>query len=318
MVKLVAVVIALAACQGGGSDKPQTPGSGTAPPPEGPEAGFGVVDDAGSEVQVTEDAPPPPDDPEPPDPGKVIAELRAIPAWEAVIDRAQLLARRGQHGIVYGTIGAPVTVLGPPADPPTAPPWRPIDAAMVPTPYVWLVDDTEGNGTLGIRVELGKHTANAGDRVALGGAWHLDDARRWYWKVDSLTPVPAAPPSDLQDPPAPFPSHDVRDGKLPQGARMITVARDNDAVYFQIVGPPPVGDGDGWLVANELGDTPHARLRLPGERSAYGGQDMRAADERWHLKKMQTYWVRIGKIRKPRKDGEPLNMTARTAPIRLN
>lgn len=313
MVKLAVFALALAACQGGGSKPSQ--GSGTAPPVEASEAGFGTPDDALEPIAITEDAPAPPDEPEPPDPGKVIAELGAIPAWEAVIDRADLLARRGQRGVVYGTIGPPVMVLGPPADPPKAPPWRPIDAAMLPSPYTWLVDDTEGNGTLGIRVELGKHTANAGDRVALGGAWHLDDARRWYWKVDSLTPVPPAPPSDLKDPPAPFPSHDIREGSLPQGARMIVNARDHDAVYFQIVGPPPVRDGDGWLVAKELGDKPFARLRLPGERSSYGGQDMRASDERWHLKKMQTYWVRIGKIRKHAKEDEPVSMTARTAPV---
>ena len=308
-------ILLLVACQGGGSSDKPTQGSGSAP--VGAEAGFGNLEDAGSLV-VIEDAAPKIEEPEPPDPGKLIAELGAIPAWQAVIDRTQLLARRGQHGIAYGTIGPGVEKLGPPTDPPKAWPWKPIDAMMLPTGYTWLVDDTEGNGTLGIRVDLGKHTAAAGDRVALGGAWHLDDERKWIWKVDSLTKLPPAAPSDIKDPPAPFPSHDIYEGRLAQGAKMITFAKDHDAVYFQIVGPPPVRDGDGWLVANELGDTPFARLTLPGERASYGGQDMRAADERWVLKKAQTYWVRIGKIRKHAKPDDPVSMHARTAPVRVN
>jgi len=36
---------------------------------------------------------------DPPDPGKQIAELGAIPAWQAVVDRTLYLARRGQKGV---------------------------------------------------------------------------------------------------------------------------------------------------------------------------------------------------------------------------
>ena len=307
----LAIVVACA-CQGGGDgDRPQQ-GSGSAP--VAPEASIDPLDDAG--VVVVEDAPRVEPDPEPPDPGKLIAELGAVPAWQAVIDRSQFLARRGQHGVVYGRIGPPIMMLGPTPEPVGSA--KPVDAGLVPSPYVWLVDDTEGNGTLGIRVLLGNEKAAEGDRVALGGAWLLDDARRWYWKVDAVTPLPAAAPSDLKDPPAPVPSHEVQTGSLPAGARTITLAKDNDLVYFQIVGPPPVREGDGWLVANQLGDVPFARLALPGERASYGGQDMRALDERWSLKRAQTYWVRIGKIRKHAKPGEPVSMTARTAPVRIN
>jgi len=234
---------------------------------------------------------------EPPDPGKLIADLGAIPAWQAVIDRAQLLARRGQRGTVYGRVGGAVASAGA-------------------SSYVWLVDDTEGNGTLGIAVALGAGKAKPGDRVALGGAWELDDNRRWYWKVDTVQALPPAPASALKDAPTPEPSHLVRDGNLTAGSRTITVARDNDAVYFQLVGPPPANEGDGWLVADELGDTPFALLTMPGERQAYGGQDMRAADERWHLKKAQTYWVRIGRIRK--RTDKPALIKALTAPVRVN
>jgi len=330
MVRLALVVgIALAACQGGGSE-PARGGSGTASGTEvsrDSAVGFGTGDlpDAGS--LATLDGGAKLDEPEPADPGKLIAELGAVPAWQAVVDRARYLARRGLRGVVYGRIGPAVGAPPVAPTPPDAGVARPADAgvadagapdAAVPTtPYVWLVDDTDGNGTLGIRVLLGKHAAAPGDRVAIGGAWFLDDDRRWYWKADALQPLPPAAPSDVKDPPPAVPSHAIADGTLPAGARTITVARDHDAVYFQIVGPPPVRDGEGWLVANELGDTPFAYLILPGERPSYGGQDMRAADERWQLKRAQTYWVRIGKIRKYGPD-KPAVIHARTAPVRVN
>ncbi|MBA3395081.1 MAG: hypothetical protein H0T89_20710 [Deltaproteobacteria bacterium] len=319
---LVVGVVAFVGCQG--SDPEPTvnptvdPGSaGSAVIARDATPGFGnqELDDAGALPPVDAGSVKP-EEPEPPDAGKLIAELGAIAAWQTVIDRAQLLARRGQHGIAYGTLGPPIMMLGPVPEPTDAG-VKALDAGLIASPYVWLVDDTEGNGTLGIRVALGKYTANEGQRVALGGAWHLDDDRRWFWKVDSLQALPPGPPSDLKDPPAAVPGHEIVRGNLPSGARTITVSRDNDAVYFQIVGPAPARDGDGWLVANELGDTPFALMTLPGERPTYGGQDMRAADERWLLKKGQTYWVRIGKIRK-RAPEQPVVVHARTAPVRVN
>ena len=105
-------------------------------------------------------------------------------------------------------------------------------------------------------------------------------------------------------------------GNLIPGSHLITFAKDGDAVYFQLVGPPPANDGDGWLVANELGDPPFAFLTLPGERPSYGAQDMRASDERWQLKRGQTYNVRIGVVHK--REGKPALIRARTAPIRVN
>jgi hypothetical protein len=46
---------------------------------------------------------------------------------------------------------------------------------------------------------------------------------------------------------------------------------------------------------------------------------MRAPDERWQLKRGQTYWVRIGKIRKrgTPADPKPALINARTAPVRV-
>ena len=305
-----AALVAFGACQGQGRSGAGSSGSGSAPVPSDTAVAADGPDDAEVALPVL-DAPNKPEEPEPPDPGKVIAELGAISAWQAVIDRAQYLGRRGQRGVVFGRVGPAIMEPGP-AVPDAGPP------PMVATAYHWLVDDTEGNGALGIRVKLdGK--AKEGERVAIGGAWELDEQKRWYWRVDAVDPVPPPPPSDLKDPPAATPSHAITSGDLAAGARTISVARDNDAAYFQIVGPPPVTEGDGWLVADELGDTPVALLALPGERPSYGGQDMRAPDERWQLKRGQTYWVRIGKVRKrgTATDPKPALINARTAPVRV-
>lgn len=314
--RALALVAALGvvACQGHGGDGA---GSGSGGPPPAPirdSAPVVSLEDAAVTPPISDDARAKPDEPEPPDPGKLIAELNAVSAWQAVVDRAQLLARRNQHGVVYGRIGAAITKPG--AVPAPTDAGVKVDAGVVATPYVWLVDDTDGNGTLGIRVALGAQAAKEGDRVALGGAWELDADRTWFWKVDAVQPLPPPSPSDLKDPPAAAPSHTIGNGELPSGARTISLARDGDAVYFQIVGPAPANEGDGWPVADELGNPTFALLNLPGERASYGGQDMRAADERWTLKRGQTYWVRIGKVRKRGID-KPALINARTAPVRV-
>jgi hypothetical protein len=301
LVAIVAIfVIGVGACQGKGREADPGSASGSEPPPPAPDA---VAIDAAP--LPPEDASKKPDEPEPPDPGKVIADLGAISAWQSVIDRAQLLFRRGQKGVVYGRVGAAILIND-----------KTTDAGLVATPYVWLVDDTEGNGTLGIRVKIDAGTAKEGDRVALVGAWDLDADRRWFWHVDEVKPVPPATPSELKDPPAATPTHVIANGELPGGARTISVAKDGDAVYFQIVGPAPTTEGDGWQVADELGNPTFALMNLPGERASYGGQDMRQPDERWSLKRGQTYWVRIGKLRKRGID-KPTLVNARTAPVRV-
>src|SRR5215207_1766767 len=126
-----ALVIALVACQGSGnSEKPRTKPADAA-----------VLIDAAE--LVVEDARRVEPEPEPPDPGKLIAELGAIPAWQTVIDRAQLLARRGQHGVAFGRVGPAIMQLG--AAPEPVGSAKPIDAGLEASPYVWLVDDTDGN-----------------------------------------------------------------------------------------------------------------------------------------------------------------------------
>lgn len=314
--RFLAALLVVAACQGQGTSGSGAGSASGSSPSEPPiDSGFGKLPEDAAPSEPPQDARAKVEEPEPPDPGKRIAELGAIPAWQAVIDRAQYLGRRKQRGVVYGRVGPAIMVPAPP-QPDAGSAGSAAAAAPVASPYVWLVDDTEGNGTLGIRVLLDGR-AKEGDRVALGGAWELDDKRTWFWRVDKVEPLPPGPTTDLKDPPAPVPSHTIVNGDLPQGARTITVARDNDAVYFQIVGPSPITEGDGWPVANELGDVTFALLSLPGERPSYGGQDMRAPDERWQLKKGQTYWVRIGKIRKRGPD-QPVVINARTAPVRVN
>ncbi|MGE0550693.1 MAG: hypothetical protein AB7O24_08135 [Kofleriaceae bacterium] len=300
-------VAALAvACQSSG-DQPAAPiqGSGAAPAP----AGSAVV---ASDGAVTDDARVPLDEPEPVSFDKRIAELGAIPAWQAVIDRAQLLARRKQRGVVYGTVGPSIMISGPP--PSLSDAGVPIDAGLVASEYVWLVDDTEGNGSLGIAVKLGERAA-AGARVAIGGAWDVDAERRWHWKVLAVEPLPPAPPSELKVPALPAPSHAITTGPIPAGAKPVSQAKDNDVVYFQIVGPPPLSEGDGWQIADRSGATPFAVINLPGERGSYGGQDLRTPDERWQLKRNQTYWVQIGKLRQRAPD-KPIYVNARTAPVK--
>jgi hypothetical protein len=283
MVKLARAALVLAACHGGGHELKRDGASVV------------IVRDAMPADAADEPDAAKPDEPAEPvaDPGKAILDLGAVSAWQAVVDRAQYLARRGQHGVAFGTLGGP-------ADPPE---------------LTWLVDDTEGNGALAIRVMLGTASAQQGDRVALGGAWELDDKRRWYWKVDHLTPLAPAPPSDLKDPPA-QPGHAIAMGNLPQGARSISLAKDGDAVYFTLVGKPPQIDGEGWPIADDLGKPVYALLNLPGERPSFGGQDFRTPDERWQLKRGQIYWVRIGKVRRHAPD-RPATINARTAPVRV-
>jgi hypothetical protein len=322
---LVATIVCLGACQGKARDA-----SGSA---SGSARGDSGATGSGSDLEPDEPsvgsaAPTKPDEPEAPGPGKVIDQLGAIPAWQAVIDRAQYLARRGQRGIVYGRVGPPVMQLAP-LPPPTqvvqgltAPKGAKPEDRLEASGYTWLVDDTEGNGSLAIRVafDTKKPAPTEGERIAVSGAWDLDAKKRWFWKTTNVQAVPGAPASDIKEPPPAVPDHTIATGSLPAGAHTISVAKDGDLVYFQITGPMPLTEGDGWQVADAFGAPAVALLSLPGERPAYGGQEMRAADEKWHLKRRKTYVVRIGKIRKRgniNTGGKPALITARTAPIEL-
>src|SRR5262245_17527463 len=80
--------------------------------------------------------------PLPTDPERAIQQLGAVPAWEAVVQRDQYLARRGQHGVVYGRMGPEIFALatnepeGPVVDagPDAAGALEPAPAATTPVP----------------------------------------------------------------------------------------------------------------------------------------------------------------------------------------
>lgn len=297
------LLVLLVACQNHDTPAPRTE-TGSATPTTAPADSHSDEPDeprADARVKV--------DEPETsPDPGKQIYELGAVPAWQAVVDRTLYLDRRDQHGVVYGTLGETITA--------TSAGSADAGAVVTPTPYTWLVDDTEGNGSLAIRVALpATSTSKPGDRLALSGSWALDDQRHWFWKVTLATGLAPAPPSKAKDPPA-TPGHTIVNGDLPSGARPISLAKETEAAYFTVVGAPPLADGDGWLVADELGNPPYALLDMPGERTSFGAQDLRTADERWTLKRGQTYWVRIGPVHRHGAD-KPATINAHTAPLRV-
>jgi len=277
-------------CQGEGAPppKPVAPEAGVEPPLDGEDSDLdGAPEDDAAPVGSAE---------------AQIDDLGAIPAWQAVVDRDRLLLRRNQHGVVYGRVGAPIEITG--------------AAGAAPTGKVWLIDDTDGNGALAIRIAWpAKAPVPAeGDRVAAGGAWTLDDERQWYWQADRVADLLAASPSTIPEAPA-APGHLIATGAPPSGWQPVATAKDDGVISFQIVGLPPANEGDGWKIANELGDAPVAILILPGERPSYGGHDLRAPDERWRLKRGVDFWVRIGKIRRRAPDIPP-TIYARTAPVR--
>jgi hypothetical protein len=292
MRRLVPAIAALLAC--GDRRAEQAP-----PPPPG-DAAAAPVGDVGAAGADTEPddvgvAPVGSTDPvdlaEPP-PEVGVDQLGAIPAWRAVVDRAQLLARRGDGGVVYGQIGG----------------------AVAATPLTWLIDETEGDGALAIRVDFGPSVPPEGSRVAVRGAWKVDDARRWYWAAAAVTPLPRhdAPAAA----PAHPPGHVIADAPAPGGwakVRDPSRARDGDLCAFTVV-EVPVRDGDGWGASDRKWGTLMAYVQLPGEHVSYGGHDLRTADERWSLKKGWTYWVRVAKVR--RRDGQIPVIEAASPPVR--
>src|SRR5690606_30832438 len=92
------------------------------------------------------------------DEAAALRELGARPAWEAVIDRAELLARRGDGGAVVGTL-----VEG--------------EGGLL------LVDDEAGDGALAIRVRApAGMQVEAPFRALVWGAWVAEDGR-WLWQA---------------------------------------------------------------------------------------------------------------------------------------
>jgi len=205
-----------------------------------------------------------------------LARARGIGAWQAVIERARLLARRDARGVLVGRLGGAAG------------------------PYRWLVDEDEGAGMLAIRVDLPPYARalGPGSLVQVDGAWVVDGARRWVWRATAVglaVTAPAAPPPrfppglrvELADQPP--------DGAVPPSS----ARRRGGAIVFVVVAPPARA-GDGWLIADTPGGPPTAWLRLPGERAIYGGQDLRSPEERWPLRVGERYTVEVLRAGRPR------------------
>lgn len=223
---------------------------------------------------------------------KALVALGAIPVWDAVINRGRYLARRRLQGVIYGYLGDPVDG------------------------YRWMIDGTEGRGTLAIRMAMNDHLAlTEGQRLVSWGAWEVDAQKRWYWKSDRLMGLaPGAAPS--QQGTASAPSMQI--ASIPaaaEDAQPVSQRITPGDILFQIHAVP-ASPSDGWEIADRTEDPPVALLLLPGEQAAYGGQDYRTPDEHWHLEPRVTYTVQVRRFW-PAPAGELIRMRAIAAPRRI-
>jgi len=214
----------------------------------------------------------------PPETSEAALLERAYPAWGAVLERAVLLARRGDRGAAYGRI------------------------AMI-AGATWLIDETPTARGLGIRI-AGAGSAvlevKPGQRVLAFGAWEAEE-RRWVWRVVRLVALrgdaAANPPPavTVEPPPAatvePLPGDLVQSGTPPEGARTFWVVA------------APVKAGDGWTIADVKDGPPVATLLLPGEMlgAPYGGLDYLAPEERWTLARGKAYAAPVSEVQLRRK-----------------
>jgi len=304
--RVLAAVVLLAAAACGEKREAQPartePGGGSGPSDSGAGPVLFTPDDAatasagdGGNGGADPGSATPPDEPDvaATDPA---AALGAIPVWQAVVDRDRYLARRGQKAVLAGRIGGEAIAPGARGT------------------VRWLVDDAEGNGALAIRIALSGKPPAEGARVAVEGAWALDDQRRWYWQVASMSPLEGSGPPAPADPPS-APGHTIQIGSPPSGWKPISKGRDGGVVTFGVVRTPR-SEGDGWLIGDDSFSPPFAYLYLPGERVSYGGHDLRQPDERWVLKRGVTYWVRIDRIRR-RTPQDLARIKAVTAPVKF-
>jgi hypothetical protein len=248
------------------------------------------------------------------DEAEALRRVGAVPAWQAVVERGRYLARRGQQGVVFGRLDGPV------AEPPSS--------------YRWLIDETEGEGALAIRLAIDPRMAVAeGQRVAAWGAWHLDAERRWYWQAERLALLSAAAgtPSDPGTPTSatsgtptsatPGVASIARLAipvieQAPTSAVPVSRLEGDGEILFEIRGSPR-HPTDGREIADP-GDTKTvARLLLPGEQPAYGGQEYRSPDEYWQLDPSTVYTVAVRRQRRVPADGLPL-LQARGIPRRVS
>jgi hypothetical protein len=239
------------------------------------------------------------------DQAEALRRVGALPAWQAVVERGRHLARRGQQGVVFGRLGGPV--------------------AEPSSPHRWLVDETEGEGALAIRLALDPRVAVAeGQRVAAWGAWHLDAERRWYWQAERLALLPAAEGSP-SNPSAPTSETTGATSvarlaipvieQAPRSAIPVSRLEGDGEILFEVRGSPR-HPTDGRAIADPGDTRTVARLLLPGEQPSYGGQEYRAPDEYWQLDPSTVYTVAVRRQRRVPADGLPI-LQARGIPRRV-
>jgi hypothetical protein len=177
---------------------------------------------------------------------------------------------------------------------------------------LWLYDETEGQGSLAIRVRIEQDLPVApGDRVALWGAWEPAEGS-WNFRADraeKLTPAEALAPSE--------PPLRVTDGDPSDYAIPVSQQTKAGLIQFAVVGRP-ARFGDGWAIADQPKRPEVARLFLPGERRPYGAQTPPTAEEWWPLQVGATYQVEVGRFRPPRAGAGPIVMTAVGPPRRIS
>jgi len=202
-----------------------------------------------------------------------ISEATGVPAWQAVHDRARYLERRGGAGAVVGRLESRTGEQR------------------------WLVDESQGQGTLAIRVALPGFARSLadGELLELRGAWAVDADRRWFWRATEVARVVDAEPVTFPYEPG------LVVNKIdapPQAAVPASAAASGATIVFTVVAAPSK-PGDGWLIADSADAKGRAWLVLPGEGAAYGGQDMLADGEQWKLIVGRRYTVKIA--RRPRR-----------------
>jgi hypothetical protein len=143
--------------------------------------------------------------------------------------------------------------------------------------------------------------------VQVDGAWIVDDDRAWVWRGAGVARVASAEPIEFAYPPG----RTISDiDAPPDDAVAASVLKRRGEIVFATVAPP-VKPGDGWQIADEPGGDPVGWLVLPGDQAAYGGQEMRAPDERWSLEIGRRYVVRVGRVR-----GRSVRVLTATSPPR--
>lgn len=199
-----------------------------------------------------------------------LKKLGAVPVWDAVINRGRYLARRKRAGSVWGRVGPAVGN------------------------YHWLIDETDGAGSLSIRVAFPETMqVKQGERLLVLGSWKVDEDRHWYWQPSRVARLRAKPDAK------PFesvPGHVIVDvDKPPAGAVPVSdVSRSKGGLVTFKVLSMPVRAGDGYRIADPDGWHTVGILILPGDREPYGAQDWRSPEERWQLKRRGKYVVRVG------------------------